>query len=306
MALGETGLPHIAYQLSNEFAHIDESQLYARFIPSVMGNCGEGSASGFWQCELIFNDEGVGEHAAIDVIDYDTRTIAFYDRERGCPVVASYVGSGGNCGLSNTWFCRTVEHTTFDTGQYLSLDLEDNGLPHLAYYNETDQSLEYATYVGSGGNCGFSSLSLEWEGQCDWIDDMGSSLTPMGIDLAFGDGGYPIIAYQDATSAVGPAALKIARPYWATDWSPVPNCGPIDLMYTWVCEMMDHGGANLDEADTVAVNVNPDGEAWVAYRELDDYPYPPEGSIKVAYESTNVFVDGFESGDTSAWSVVVP
>ena len=58
------------------------------------------------------------------------------------------------------------------------------------------------------------------------------------------------------------------------------------------------------EGDAVSLTVNTDGEALVAYRELDSYPFPVEGSLKVAYESKEIFSDGFESGDTTAWSGV--
>ena len=45
------------------------------------------------------------------------------------------------------------------------------------------------------------------------------------------------------------------------------------------------------------------GEAAVAYRELNDpIVTPEERRLKVALEPTSiVFIDGFESGDTSAW-----
>ena len=305
IALSPASIPHIAYQMSNPFPNVDEAQLYAHYVSSG-GNCGEGAAAGKWQCDLIANDEGVGEYAAIDYELDPHATIAYFDRGRGYPVVAAYSGGGGNCGPANTWLCRSVENAGRVTGAYLSLYTEANGAPHLAYYNETEGTLEYATYVASGGNCGFSSGSLQWEWQCDWIDDMGSSTTSMGIDMEEDGAGYPIIAYQDATSAVGPAALRIARPYAAADWNPVPNCGPIDLFYTWVCGAVDTGGATLSEADHLALDLTPGGEALIAYLEIDSYPYPAEGSVKVAYEPLLVFEDGFESGNTGGWSASVP
>lgn len=53
------------------------------------------------------------------------------------------------------------------------------------------------------------SVSLQWEWQCDEIDDMGTSLTSMGVALAEDGAGYPIIAYQDASDDLAPAALKV-------------------------------------------------------------------------------------------------
>ena len=161
------------------------------------------------------------------------------------------------------------------------------------------------------GNCGPSDAwtcqlfdSAGDVGQYNSIAVGGEGPTSMGIAIEEDDNGFPIIAYQDVPVPIGSAALKIARPYAAVDWNPNPNCGPIDLFYTWVCEMMEGGGASLDEADAVSLTVNTAGEALVAYRELDSYPFPAEGSIKVAYESAEIFSDGFESGNTSARSGV--
>lgn len=306
IALGPTGYPHIAYQYSNDFSHINEAQLYAYQVAPGTGNCGKGGEAGRWQCDVITSDEGVGQYAAIDVEGYLRVTIAYFDGDRGHPLVATTTESTGNCGPSNTWLCRSVQNAGHVTGKFLSLYTEENGHPHIAYYNETDETLEYATYVVSGGNCGFSSGSMQWEWQCDWIDDMGASITSMGIAIEEDGSGSPVIAYQDATSLIGPATLKLARPYAATDWNPTPNCGPIDLFYTWFCEQMDTGGAYLSEASEVSMDVSSGGYATVAYREVDSYPFPAEGSVKIAMEPRLVFEDGFESGNTSVWSSMVP
>ena len=52
--------------------------------------------------------------------------------------------------------------------------------------------------------------------------------------------------------------------------------------------------------------MNPAGEALVAFRELDSYPFPSEGRIKVAVEPRAIFGDGFETGSTIRWSETVP
>jgi len=54
----------------------------------------------------------------------------------------------------------------------------------------------------------------------------------------------------------------------------------------------------------VAVDTDPFGGSAVAYREVDTYYY--ENRLKVARDRNPLFVDGFESGNTSAWSVAVP
>ena len=282
------GVPHIAYQYYGAFSA--EAQLYAYWVGDGTGNCGEGSVAGDWQCDVIYNDDGVGMYASLDLDGDDDPSIACYDAGNGYPWVDQYIGAGGNCGPSNDWYCRTVHRPTLDTGEYVSLYVEDSGLAHIAYHNVTSGTLEYAEWVGSEGNCGLNSVSMKWEWQCDEIDDMGTSLTSMGVSLVEDGAGYPIIAYQDASEALDPAILNVARPVLALDASVVPNCGPEDLFLTWYCETIDRGGAYTDEAASVSIAVNSAGLATIAYHELDSYPYPTEGNLKVAYQRLQVFL----------------
>ena len=282
-----SGVPHIAYQYYGSFSK--EAQLYAYWVGDGTGNCGEGTVAGDWQCDVIYNDEGVGMYASLDLDGDDDPSIAFYDADMGEPWVAQYVGSVGNCGPGYSWYCLSVANafSGADTGKYISLYVEDNGAPHIAYHNATEGTLEYAEWVGSGGNCGAGSKPYEW--QCDMIDDTGISLTSMGVSVAMDDAGYPIIAYQKV-SHLDPALLKVARPHVALDPNTVPNCGPEDLFLTWYCDTIDRGGAYTDEAGSASIAVNSAGLATIAYHELDSYAYPTEGNLKVAYQRLQVFL----------------
>jgi len=282
------GVPHIAYQYYGDSSA--EAQMYAYWVGDGSGNCGEGSVAGNWQCDSIYNAEGVGMYASLALDGSDRPSIAFYDADNGYPLIAQYIGAGGNCGPGNSWYCRRVHQPTLDTGKYVSLYVEDSGLAHIAYHNVTSGTLEYAKWVGSGGNCGFSSQSMQFEWQCDEIDDTGTSLTAMGVALAEDGAGYPIIAYQDGSDDQAPVALKVARPHVALDPNTVPNCGPENLFLTWYCESIDGGGAYTDEAGSVSLAVNTAGLATIAYHELDSYPYPAEGNLKVAYQRLQVFL----------------
>jgi hypothetical protein len=278
------GFPHISYYFQNNLGN--DALLYAHWVGSGLGNCGTGSESNDWQCDTIHNAAGVGSYTSIDVDDDNDPSIAYYDAVNGYPFVAAYVGSGGTCGPGSSWYCRSVSRPTKDIGQYVSLAVEGNGLPHLAYYNETDESLEYAELVGSGGNCG---LQFEW--QCDEIEDMGTSLTPMGISIALDKNGHPMIAYQDTSVILAPAALKFATP--GTAYGLVPgetNCGPGTLFFTWYCGIVDGGGSNTDEGGSVSIVFNPSGMATIAYFELDTYAFPSEGNLKVAYQQARQFL----------------
>jgi hypothetical protein len=225
-------------------------------------------------------------YTSIDVDADDEPSIAYYDSANDNPLVASYVGSGGTCGPGNSWYCRRVHQPGLDTGQYVSLAVEANGRPHIAYYNKTSEKLEYAKWVGTGGNCGFSNT---W--QCDEIEDMGTSLKPMGLSLALDKNGYPMIAYQDTSDILAPAALKIAFPGAALGLVPgETNCGPETPFSTWYCGIIDGGGSYTDEGGSVSIVFSSSGLATIAYTELDSYAFPTEGNLKIAYQRRQLFL----------------
>jgi hypothetical protein len=281
-------VPHIAYYYEGYYT--GDALLYAHYVGDGTGNCGEGNVVGDWQCDLIQGGEGIGMYASLYIDAYDNPSIAYYDGGNGYPLVARYIGSGGNCGPSNDWYCRSVHQLNKDTGRYVSMYLDSTNKAHLAYYNETDGGLEYAVDVTDGGNCGFNGISAKFEWQCDYIDDMGTSLTQMGIDITEDKLGYPVIAYQDASDIQAPAVLRLARPHNALDPNIVPNCGPVDLLHTWYCKLIDNAGAELNEARAVAVGINPAGLATIAYHELNSYTYPPEGYLKIAFQQLQLFL----------------
>ena len=72
--------------------------------------------------------------------------------------------------------------------------------------------------------------------------------------------------------------------------SVVSNCEPEELFLTWCCDTIDGGGAHTEEAGSVSLAVNSAGLATIAYHELDDYPFPVEGNLKVAYQRLQAFL----------------
>ncbi len=294
------GVPQVAYQEVLDFDA--ENLLFAKQVTSG-GNCGVGPQSGMWQCDTIVSGEGMGTFTAIAVDGSNRPHVAFYDPTNGYPYHAVRVGTGGNCGTGNSWYCRSPYINTHDTGDSISLFVESNGDPHLAFLDSTTAELVYATYVGSGGNCGFSSGSLQWEWQCDVIDGVvwvGSTSTRRAAMTA-DPAGYPVIAYRKGDPE---SVLRVARPYTAVP-DMTPNCGPVDLMYTWYCSTEDGGGSYQEEAAAVSVASDDFGMA-IAYHELDTYAYPSEGNLKAQVLFFPLFADGFEIGTTGNWSNTVP
>ena len=303
VAYAPTGAPWISYQ--TRYLSGNETVRVASYV-GAGGNCGVGGETGRWQCDSILSSEGIGDYTAIDFDSSGRPHIAFYDPVTGYPHYAVRIGSGGNCGPANAWLCRSSYLNSHDTGRSISVFVEPDATPHLAYVDVTSEALIYATYVGSGGNCGWSGVSLAFAYQCDVIDDeiglVGSGRT---VAIAGDVNNVPIIAYRDASSDLGAAMLMMAQPYFAAPAGAVPNCGPVDLFYTWVCTVLDNGGAYQDEAAAVAMHSNASGVA-IAYHELDDYAYPSEGNLKVSWNQLLIFADGFESASASRWSAHVP
>jgi hypothetical protein len=297
------GAPHIGYQVDLGAA---KAIKYATRVADGTGNCGEAPFVDSWQCDSVQLDFDIGEFIDTDVGPGGVPNIAFFtdNAPDTHPMIATYVGSGGSCNSSDEWQCAPILRPNYDRGRYLAFHIANDGTKHLAYRNDTSESVEWARYVGPGaGNCG-PGAGDSW--QCEWIDDVGPEPLPSGIAMVTDPANHPVIAYQSGSS--GFQDLKIARPYVVTDWNPTPNCGPIDLFHTWVCETLDE--ADLSHAEAVgglAIAVNPQGEAAVAYRELfDPIISPVEGRLKMAMEPGLPFAHGFEFGDTSGWTASVP
>jgi len=298
-AIDTAGNPHVAYQNETGPGTVGVHYMYAHRIGGGGGNCGVGDN---WECievefKTAFGSEGASSLAlAAD----DTPWIAFYDWLHGYPLVTTYHGPGGNCGPSYTWSCRPANRAGKNTGVSVALILDLESVPHLAYQNVTDGTLEHARWVGSGGNCGFSIASQEWEWRCDVIATMGPWTATRTVAMAADPQGRPVIAFRDATEDLAPTLLKVARPLAAMAPGTSGNCGP-DA--TWYCETID-GGVHREEADTLGIAVDDKGWAYIAYHEYDDYSLLHR--IRLASVFLGVFGDGFESHDTSAWSDATP
>ena len=69
---------------------------------------------------------------------------------------------------STRFFIETVDSAN-DTGQYISVAIDqDSSDVYVSYYDNTEQNLRSATYVGSGGNCGVDN---SWK--CRTMDQVG-------------------------------------------------------------------------------------------------------------------------------------
>jgi hypothetical protein len=121
----------------------------------------------------------------------------------GFPVIAYFDASNGDLKVAKCVHvaCTAVAAiTTVDSlggvGKYSSITIGPDGLPVLAYYDETNKNLRFAK-CADAACAGASALT-----HVDLVGDVG-----MYPSIAIGVDGLPVIAYFDATNQV----LKVAK-----------------------------------------------------------------------------------------------
>ena len=258
------GTPCLSYhQQDSVFDQFDIK--YAYYVGSG-GNCGEGDASGKWEC-----DDDLGTASAYDIVD---TSLAFTSDDHPIVAYLNHRDDGDTLELcqihvGHLWDCQTIDDIS-NKSAHVSLALDQNDHAHIAYSSKGTGGLlklRYAHYVGSGGNCGANG-----DYQCDTIvDDIGHDDGLLALTLDESD--RPVIAYDSA-------GLMIARPLAAYN-TMLGNCGPrMGLLRTWKCTGIDSVGAGYFVGrDTLAIDTDRNGLLAVAYSVSDGGSY---SLVKVA------------------------
>lgn len=163
---GEVGLfPALDLHHGVKIAYYDSTNGYIKLAYQTYAdyrNCGEAAFP--MRC-ISVEDVGMGitvPGIAVGEAYDDVPLLAFYTNPgsgEGQLVFAEFVGLNGNCGPlfdmpwpypdEYTWQCTTVDNGTNgavsqDVGKYVSMALDRDGLPSLAYYNSTSGDLKHA------------------------------------------------------------------------------------------------------------------------------------------------------------------
>ena len=202
LALDSSGHPRIAYydggNNSLKYAYADGGWLIRRILAAPSGTPSGQYASLF-----------------VDVNNGDLPHIAHYDSTNGKLGYAVYVGSGGNCGMSNTlvyeWQCDEIEFV--GTGAHprgVSLAVDGDGRPIIAYQSG-GSGLKVARPAAAlnqlSGNCGPADPFYAW--QCETIS-LGISISQGDfLSLVVNSAGLATIAYYGNTMT-SDGNLKIA------------------------------------------------------------------------------------------------
>jgi hypothetical protein len=275
-ALDSEGTPYIAYHFNHPGG---ADALMVAYAADGDGNCGTGIAAGDWNCYTVQTGEGVGRHASMAVDSEGHFHIAYQDAGNGDLWYATS-RTAVNCGPGNSWHCYPVDSTPDVVGQYASIYVDSEDQFHIAYYDDTNDVLKYAAYVGSEGNCAAG------QARCDEIDAMMQGYNPsLGVSMAEDPAGYPIIAYQSQYGA-----LNVARPLAALGLHVGSgNCGPEMPFSTWHCETIDPPGkwVAYRNGDYVSIGVGPSGLATIAYY---GFITAEGGNLMVAYQRFQAFL----------------
>ena len=144
-----------------------------------------------WIPQTVDSSATVGEHTSLVIDALGRPHIGYYDRTNGKLKYAAYNGT--------SWATQTVDTVgTYELGtsrNNISLKLDLNGLPSIAYHSEVSEALKYAHWNGSA-----------------WDIEMMDNSAHVGAhaSLAMMGGGVPFIAYRDGTNWT----LKFAAYHW--------------------------------------------------------------------------------------------
>jgi hypothetical protein len=254
-SLGKAAIASFSYNSLNSSSTL----IYAHQVPGG-GNCGEVGAAGLWDCKEFSFGSGEGRYSSLDFSFDDVPYIAYYDAHKG-DLGVIIITNSGMCGPEIGWYCYDLDGWDgTDVGLYPSLIAPQysGDLYRIAYHDKTNGHLKY--YDPSWGPLA--------------VDEMGTSISPMGISMAMDKEGYPVITYQRIESDFSPPQLRFARPNIVYGEELYGNCGdppPGDLFQYWRCITLDNGGQYSEEADFAAIAINSYGMVGIAYTEYDSY-----------------------------------
>lgn len=262
IAMNSNGKPWIAYKDNTA------GSLRLAYYVGSGGSCD----STDWQCvtvDSVAANTGQDTSIAISRSSSDA-WVSYYDvTNTNLRVAGSNNPSGTACTLAS-WECTTID-STGDVGSYSKLALDNNSNPWIAYYDNTNNDLKVAQYVGAGAGTGCASNY--WT--CTSVDTGGNvgGFTSIAMDPS----GNPWVSYYDTTNL----DLKVAQ-Y-------VGSGGSGCASSAWTCTSVDTSGS---VGGYTSLAFDPIGNPWVSYQDITNT------ALKLAR-----FVGSGGSGcASSAWS----
>ena len=200
-----------------------------------------------------------------------------------------------NCGPGgNTWRCivMTGGPVEGEIGALFSMAVGSEA-PHLAYTQKDSLNqvwLHSASFVGSGGNCGYDyaltqlmppEIDLIPRWKCTQLFSYGMDPLYTAVTVGVDQDNYPVLAFNE--SAGLNFILTVAFPAERAGEGPTSgNCGPD--ANTWTCIKVD--GRSINTGKNAALALKDDGRGFIVY--IEDEEYSP--SLKLAFQQMYVFL----------------
>jgi len=323
LAFDASGNPWIATR-DVDTGESDEINLIVATYVGSGGNCdgfNEAGGSDAWQCTEVIDGDSTNDfqYTSLAFDPSGNPWIATRDNDTGEAnnrnlIVATYVGSGGNCdgfneaGGSDAWQCTEVidGDSTLDFA-YTSLAFDASGNPWIATMDDdvpevVDKNLIVATYVGSGGNCdGFNEAGGSDAWQCtEVIDGDNATGSMLYTSLAFDPSGNPWIATTVSDSGESFDRNLIVATYVGSGGSCDGFLDP-GGSDAWQCtEVID--GDHTDDFSATSLAFDASGNPWIATRDIDTGETNEINLIVATYVGSGGSCEGFnEAGGSAAW-----
>jgi len=296
LAFDSNGFPHIAAWCSS--AIVPDLLMHATRIGSG-GSCGIGAAAGAWECTTIESGTDVGQHPAIAIAVAlgDVVEISSFDGGNGRLRLAEYVGFGTGTCLSGAsgWYCQTIDD---DVPVCRATALEIGGdadapevriAYHVGSLTTSWGEVRIAKPDLSSGNCG----SGQW--WCFALEDTGTD-TEIGLALGHDSLDRMVVAYRRPLYG----DVRLARE--AHNIVVLDPCGPVGSplpFQGWQCQTFVHSASSVTPGDWLDLAVTDADDPIVVYHTLNT----ATGAGEVRITHRWLFQDGFETRNTSSWSV---
>lgn len=245
LAFDNAGNPWMSYYDGNNRA--------LRVAKYVGNNAGTGCLSLNWTCTTVVGAAGNerGSYTSLAFDQSGTPWISMFDYYvgNGRLEVAHYVGSGGSgCALSS-WTCTFIDGngSSQDIGYDTSLAISPTGTPWISYYDNTNNDLKVARFVGNGGTGCLTGVTTWTCTSIDTTNDVGRYTS-----IAFDANGNPWISYYYVTGG----DLRVAQFLGGA------TTGSGCAVNTWTCTNVDTTN-NVGWFTSIAFDAS--GSAWVSY-----------------------------------------
>lgn len=259
-----TGAVHIAYTSGNTTA---KSLMYAHWVSSG-GNCGEGSAAGQWNCDVITSNPAFSySDISLEVDELNRPYIAYYDPMNHQPYLAIKTGVMGNCGPFASWYCQSIDGSSNANMGYYTSIAAIPGTPSnqqgIAYQDPYNQKLKFAErFTQPNYHLDVNTIAVS-----------SGANTGLYTSIKYGTDLVPHIAYQ-VTDASGTYLWHAYRVGTGG------NCGMMGIAGKWQCDAIDFG-PNLAFNNSIGM---------VGTRPYIVYYDSANGVLKLAYQQAQVLL----------------